>query len=476
MIGSLYSAVSGLSSHQTKMSVIGNNIANINTYGFKSSRVTFTDVFYQTLATATSSSTSSGGTNPTQLGFGSQIKSIDVMNTRAGSTSTDRALDVYINGDGYLAVKGDDGQTKYTRVGILSFDSTGNLVDSNGSKVMGLPVNSTTGLVSLNSDGTTATSNLVAITVDPAYYATLSDIAIGEDGAITATAEGDPKVTLSGGTSWISSADISASSNYTGDIKLTTTTTATGFTAATANTSFALNTADIVGDVTIKNTGGVYTLSYTDAAGNSVSKTGVLNGADYDFTVDTLAGGTTTFTVDSLDLPASGASATVGTFNATAKTITGTTYDQSGASVALSGTWTTGGTTVALGDITLNVTPATMAASSDATDATVGGIGAGDGEIVTLGYLAMVKFANVDGLSQDGDGYFVKTVNSGDAVATIAGNGGTGSLISGALESSNVDLSSELTEMIVTQRGFQANSKMITVSDEMLETLVNMKR
>ena len=72
--------------------------------------------------------TESGGTNPTQLGYGAQVNSIDVINTRAGSTTTDRALDVYINGDGYLAVQGSDGAIKYTRVGILSFDSSGNLL------------------------------------------------------------------------------------------------------------------------------------------------------------------------------------------------------------------------------------------------------------------------------------------------------------------------------------------------------------
>ena len=90
--------------------------------------------------------------------------------------------------------------------------------------------------------------------------------------------------------------------------------------------------------------------------------------------------------------------------------------------------------------------------------------------------MAVVSFANADGLSQDGEGYYVETANSGEAIASSAGNNGTGTLLSGSLESSNVDLSQELTEMIITQRGFQANSKMITVSDEMLETLVSMKR
>lgn len=496
MLGSLYSAVSGLSAHQTKMNVIGNNIANINTYGFKSSRVTFTDVFYQTLSNASSSSTESGGTNPTQLGYGAQVNSIDVINTRAGSTTTDRALDVYINGDGYLAVQGSDGAVKYTRVGILSFDSSGNLVDSSGNIVLGLSINETTGQPELGEDGTTTTNNLTKITVDPDVYATYSDIAISEDGAITATQAGDPEITLSSGTGWISSATLPTDSNYTGEISMTQTTTATGFTVSTAafgsgtgstNTIDSADivystTADIMGDITLTyNSSTGYTLSYTNTDGEDVSVTAANPAADpLSFTVDAVGSGTTTVTVDQ-DLitdwgPSSGNSVTLGTAAATAKTISISTYNKSGAAVTQSATWSTGNTSITLGDISLTVDPADLAALEDMTSRTIGSAGAGDGTTVTIGYIAVVSFANADGLSQDGTGYYVETTNSGEAIATTAGNSGTGTLLAGSLESSNVDLSQELTEMIITQRGFQANSKMITVSDEMLDTLVNMKR
>ena len=474
MLGSLYSAVSGLSAHQTKMNVIGNNIANINTYGFKASRVTFTDVFYQTLSTSSSASTDSGGTNPTQLGYGAQVNSIDVINTRAGSTTTDRALDVYINGDGYIAVQGNDG-IKYTRVGILSFDASGNLVDSNGNVVLGLPVNTTTGQVTLNDDGTTDTSNLIAISVDPDVYATYTNIAIAENGEITATQEGDPEVTLASGTGWISAASLPEDSNYTGKIKMTMDTTATGFSASTGITYDTAS--DMLGDVTITNSSGTYSLSYTNTDGETVSV--VANSSTADplvFDVATLSGGTTTFSVDSSLAPSVGSSATLGTATATAKDINISTYDQSGAEVTQDATWVTGSTSISLGDLTLTVDPDDLAAQQDFSDTTIGTAGAGDGETVVIGTLAAVKFANPDGLSQDGEGYYVETNNSGDAVATVPGNSGTGTFLSGSLESSNVDLSQELTEMIITQRGFQANSKMITVSDEMLETLVGMKR
>lgn len=489
MLGSLYSAVSGLSAHQTKMNVIGNNIANINTYGFKSSRVTFTDTFYQTLSTASASSSTSGGTNPTQLGYGSQVNSVDVINTRAGSATTDRALDVYINGDGYLAVQDSDGAVKYTRVGILSFDSSGNLADSNGNIVLGLKYDSTTDTVELNDDGTTDTSGLQAISVTPAYYSTLTDIAIAEDGAITATEEGDPEITLSSGTSWIDGTALTQTSNYTGDIKLTVATATTAYTAGTvtAGVSVPAN-LDIKGNLSINYTGSGYTLSGTNTDGSSfTSAAGTLSGSDYTFSVPTVPSGTGTVTITTgtggyfataaWTSPTTGESKVLGTVAATSKTVSGTTNNKAGDSVTLGpATWTTGNTNISMGDITLTVDSTALNALNDFTSTTIGSAGAGDGVTKTIAYLAMVKFTNSDGLSQDGEGYFTDTTNSGDAVATKAGNGGTGSLISGALEMSNVDLSQELTEMIITQRGFQANSKMITVSDEMLDTLVNMKR
>lgn len=479
MLGSLYSAVSGLSAHQTKMNVIGNNIANINTYGFKASRVTFTDVFYRTLSTASASSTENGGTNPTQLGYGAKVNSIDVMNTRAGSTTTDRTLDVYINGDGYLAVQGDGGAIKYTRVGILSFDDSGNLVDSKGNIVLGFPINETTGQPELGADGTTTTNNLAKITVDPDLYATYTNIAIGSDGSITATQEGDPAVTLSSGTGWITNASLPTTSNYTGDINMTQVTTALGLTGVAAGVTVS-GTADILGDMTMSNTGGTYALNYTDSDGVARSVTGTVSGSTVTFSMNNLDGSAgASVVVDGTTLagglPASGASKALGTTTAAAKTISISTYNKSGAAITQSATWT-GGTTVSLGDITLTVDPTKLAALKDMTDKGIGSAGAGEGKTVVIGYLAVASFANADGLSQDGEGYYVETVNSGEAIASKAGSNGTGSLLSGSLESSNVDLSQQLTEMIITQRGFQANSKMITVSDEMLETLVSMKR
>jgi len=277
-----------MSAHQTKLNVIGNNIANVNTYGFKSSRVTFSDVFYQNLQGASQPSTTSGGINSNQLGYGAKVGSIDVINTMSGGADTGRALDVYINGEGYLPVKGDDGGSKYTRVGNLKFDATGTLTDANGSFIQGFAFDPATG------------------TKDP--LGTLANIKIPD--AIPAT------------------------------------------------------------------------------------------------------------------------------------------------------------------------TPATLAQYSGITIGSSGEItginSAGTPEI--LGYLAVAKFDNVDGLSQDGSGYNIQSMNSGQPIVTTPGTDATGTIRSGALEMSNVDLSKEFTDMIIAQRGFQANSRMITVSDTILEELINLKR
>ena len=140
MMRSLMSGVAGLKAHQTRMDVIGNNIANVNTIGYKSKRATFKESFYQTLSSSANATAESGGINGTQVGYGSAISTIDVLHTNGGLNSTGHAMDVYIQGDGYLVVDDGKGNEMYTRVGILGFDGDGNLVDGNGNYVYGYPM------------------------------------------------------------------------------------------------------------------------------------------------------------------------------------------------------------------------------------------------------------------------------------------------------------------------------------------------
>lgn len=504
MLGSMYSAVSGLAAHQTKMNVIGNNIANVNTYGFKASRVTFSDVFYQTMNGASGPTANSGGTNPTQLGYGAKVKSIDVINTRAGSATTDRALDVYINGDGYLPVKDNNGIIKYTRVGVLGFDVAGNLVDSTGNMVLGVPLDPNTKMPRLGADGTVSARDLVPIKVSPEDLDKFTGITIGSNGEITAIKEGDPIVVPAANTGWLKAVAISPSSLYSKDVTLTVTrsddvtflpgTYPGSTTPIVAGADPISADANVNGPLNVSFDGTDYTLSYIRKGETSVNTvTGVYDDVS----------GTVTFQVDSTDpdpsvkgtvtipvgadnttqvvLPSDGTPLTIGHAVASSMTITGTTYDKSGAEVNLAATWTpggAGGSEIKLGDMTLTVDQVRFGSlnAGALNNTIIGSVGPGAGVPTKIANIAIVKFANSDGLSQSGEGYYVETANSGQPVGTIPGNGGTGTLRAGALEMSNVDLSREFTEMIIAQRGFQANTRMITVSDEMLAELVSMKR
>jgi flagellar hook protein FlgE len=172
MMKALYSGVAGLRTHQTKMDVIGNNIANVNTYAYKSQRVNFADVFY----------------NSTNVGYGSKVSSVDTVHSLSGYSPTDVSTDLYINGEGYFKVEDMSGNIFYTRNGAFSFDSSGSLVDSAGSQVYGWLG---------NVDPTALKGSEVLLTIP--NFSNYEDITINNDGTITAidnTAANDTPVTI----------------------------------------------------------------------------------------------------------------------------------------------------------------------------------------------------------------------------------------------------------------------------------------
>ncbi|MEG0017908.1 MAG: flagellar hook-basal body complex protein, partial [Hydrogenoanaerobacterium sp.] len=141
MVRSMYSGVSGMKAHQARMDVIGNNIANVNTYGFKGSRATFRDVYYQTLKNASGATGGAGGGDPSQVGYGAQLASVDVLMGGSSFTMTDNSMDLGIDGEGFFQVQDQDGNIFYTRAGQLKFDSAGNLVDAQRNFVLGVSGN-----------------------------------------------------------------------------------------------------------------------------------------------------------------------------------------------------------------------------------------------------------------------------------------------------------------------------------------------
>lgn len=263
MLRSMYSGISGMRGFQTKLDVIGNNIANVNTAGFKKGRMTFQDMISQTSQGAQGAGGQRGGVNPIQVGLGSQIGSIDNIHTQGFLQSTGRGLDLAIEGDGFFVVNGGEGD-KYTRTGNFYLDDNGDIVDENGNYLL----STTTGRINIPTDA--------------------QSFSIAENG----------------------------------------------------------------------------TVNYVDA--------------------------------------------------------NGTTQD--------------------------------------------------------AGRVRLVNFANPEGLEKVGGNLYHASANSGAPVEGQPGENGLGSLKPGTLEMSNVELAEEFTEMIVSQRGFQANTRIITTSDEILQELVNLKR
>lgn len=275
MLRSLFAGISGLRVHQQMMDVTGNNIANVNTTGFKSSQAIFEDTLSQSLQAAGAGTALTGGTNPAQVGLGVKLAGIGTNFTQGATETTGRNTDMMIQGDGFFVVN-EAGQQDYTRAGAFSLDAQGRLTTPDGGLVQG----------------------------------------------------------------WM-------------------------------------------------------------ASGGTITTTGPVGA--------------------------------------------------------------------------LTVTPGTYQSFSVASDGTLMGLLA-NGTEQPIGQLALATFANPGGLEKAGDSLYRATANSGTAQLGPSGANGTGSVISGALEMSNVDLSQEFTNLIIAQRGFQANSKVISTSDQLLQDLMNLKQ
>lgn len=319
MLRSMYSGISGLKNFQTKLDVIGNNIANVNTYGFKKGRVVFKDLMSQTQAGASSPTQTRGGVNAKQVGLGSQLAAIDTIHGSGSLQTTARGLDLAISGDGFFMVGDSNGSPEdgvidaegynnilYTRAGNFYLDKNGYLVNADGKYLVG------------------HASDTLSIDADDSI-----------DG---------------------SEADQQKDDNGLKDIA--------------GNVAEEVDFAADISPIRIP----------TTAQSMSIGQDGTVQYVDY------------------------------------------------------------------------------------------------KGDRQYAGQLILAKFPNPGGLEKVGGNYYQPTANSGDPYAQVATVGGIGSVEAGFLEMSNVDLSEEFTEMIVAQRGFQSNTRIITTSDEILQELVNLKR
>lgn len=600
MMKSLYSGVAGMKTHNQRMDVVGNNISNVNTVGYKAGTTTFKDVYYQTKSSASSGDAIAGGKNPVQIGYGVRLGTVNQVMTQSGFNYTDTVYDCAIEGEGFFQVMDDAGNIFYSRNGAFSVDSYGNLVDPNGYIVLGVsgdPSNVETGQSQRINLSIPPVDNNVASATKTVngYGVTISASTYGEAGNLSFTIidSNTPFATRSGSNLAIymdlsqdfgqeamnrvyeeygdTIAAIEAYEAGTGDAPSTDdiaalqTAVETAFDVAVAEFREALNTAIEQGGVGLeegvlplniefdsvpaydeilaKSATNTLQLTYeaheneddpteiTGRTGLDLEFTAVTPGAfanKYEINLKTQSGQSTvsakwrdnvlTIIVPEtgatmeeiqaqIDLAAGGDSNKNLTVTAYAVTVEiddetgrltrtregetdvedfdfGGTLKGNTQRLSLDGGKDNFFSDMAVALSTVNMTDGRVAAEQDVDDLEQLFIDS-DGVIygrhsvhglLLLGRIDIATFVNPMGLDQVGTSLWRESLASGEAQVKIPTTEGSGAVVSNALEMSNVDLAQEFSDMIITQRGYQANSRVITVSDTMLEELVNLKR
>jgi len=412
MIGSLYSGISGLNANSLEMSVIGDNIANINTPSFKGNRASFASVLSQSLA----------GSTGNEVGRGVQLWGISSSWNQGAVETTSNPTDLAINGKGFFTVRdSNDGSIFYTRAGAFNFDDLGNLINPDGLIVQGYEA------ANVNPDGTFT-------------LGTITDINIPQASTTPPQATTECRIDLN------LDAGASVADTYTS----------------------TLTVYDSLGNsipvtITFTNTGaGAWT-----AAASIPASAGTGATIDLD-----------TFTFDpngNLTVPATDptVSLTLTNGSTSPQAFTWDIYDDLG---------------VSLGDITGYASPSVTAFQTQDgfTSGSLRGVSVDEDGVVTGSYsngqltplyqIVLADFPSYWGLGKMGDNLYAESRASGQPIPGTAGTASLGSISPSALEGSNVDLATEFVKMITAQRAFQANSRVITTSDEILSELINLKR
>ena len=572
MMRSLWAGVSGLQAHQIAMDVEGNNIANVNTIGYKYSRVNFADLLSQTSKIATAPQGQLGGKNPVQVGLGTKVQAITKIFKQGSIQNTDKNTDLAIQGDGFFVVSADGGKTyKYTRNGDFVFDADGNFVDNNGFIVQGwlrdpdtdqidttAPINNiqiSPGLTTpakassevtlkanLNSGPNIKNKSLVYTidgddTTDTDEEKAIKNNGTGADsdlkldfkilfnelGESLDIQDGDT-VTINGtelkyGTDFYNTDDIRGAIataigvaandviiNENGKIQVTNNTGSDiTVTVEEGNNKKLFDLlsplSGVLPDTEKKISQPIYSATHAssidifDSLGTkhtlrfafrkvdqdatagtstwrmilSVPRPGEINTVDpKNYLIGSVVfnddGSLSTYTPASINFTGNNGSApnqTVKLSLGTANQFDGmTSFDNESSTSGISQDGYPGGD---LNGIRVDETGTLIGSFTN-------------GRSFGLAQVAMANFANNEGLESVGDNTFIQTSNSGDPIIGAPSSGKRGFITASALEMSNVDLSRALTNLIVIQRGFQANSKSITTSDQMLQTLLQLKQ
>ncbi|NMA55645.1 MAG: flagellar hook protein FlgE [Firmicutes bacterium] len=437
MMRSMYAAVSGLRNHQTRMDVIGNNIANVNTTGFKKSRVTFKDAFSQVLKGASRPEGGLGGTNPMQVGMGMVLGSIDVIHTKGNAQGTGKMTDLCIDGEGFFILNSGTGSLYYSRAGAFDFDREGNFINPDGMIVQGWYLNEYGERLRSRTDNT----------IDPA--APPSNLALIHQ---LTPPQATSSVVLSGNLHDGTAPDESFSRTFTVyDQKGNPYDVQIEFEPGASLPAPPENEFENAFSAWTWSIPGVEGTLVFDAAGNILGVTVDENDNEAEVT------GTTVKLTFDPDKESTGDEC-VQVFDFSGITQYADPRGESIISVQQDG-YTYG----RLEELVVDDKGVISGSFSNGTSR-------------PLLQVAIATFGNPAGLIGRGNSLFALSNNSGEPQIDAPGTGMAGAVSPSSLEMSNVDLSEEFTDMIVTQRGFQANSRVITASDEMLQELVNMKR
>jgi flagellar hook protein FlgE len=463
MMRSLYSGVSGLQNHQTRMDVIGNNISNVNTIGFKRGRVNFQDMISQQMQGAAKPTDELGGVNPKEVGLGMTVAAIDNIFNQGNLQSTGVSTDIAIQGNGFFILKSGE-ESFYTRAGAFSLDTNGTLVNpANGMRVQGWMAEEVNGQMLVSTAATPTDLTIPVGAKDPAKETQNVKFACNLNKTTPEILDGASLEDIRKGT-WGTEQEIydSFGNKHLLSVSFQRVPGNPNQWQATVNvdednadftqTRIGLGTTDGVENtfiVQFDNMGALQ--SVTDSAGNVSADFGQ---------IELL----TSFTVPESNDEADGTphrqtfAINLGTIGSFENTIT-----QSASKSTTKAYYQDGYTLGYLDTFKIDSSGVITGVYSNGTNR-------------TIGQLALATFANDRGLEKAGDSTFVESNNSGMARIGESGVAGKGTLMAGALEMSNVDLSEQMTDMIVTQRGFQSNAKTIQTADTLLETVLSLKR
>jgi flagellar hook protein FlgE len=410
-MGSFSSPLSGLTAAQANLQTISNNLANVDTTGYKDQSLTFADIFSQ-------AGTVSGNGNPIQTGSGVAISSTVTDFSQGDSNTTSTASNMEISGNGFFITQSSTGVQEYTRAGDFTTNSSGQLITPSGELVLGYPavggvVNTSAALQALQVDNLTS----------PAAASTKVDITANLN---SETAVGDSATS--------SSLPIYDSLGQTHSLTVSYTKTA----ANTWDYTVTLPSADLTAGVGTTTTVGSGTLNF-DSSGNLKSTTNVVPIA-----ITGLADGAANLAIS-------------GPFGTAANP----TITQTSLASATSATSTDG------------LAPGTLSSYAVGTDGTINGTFS-NGQTLALGQVAVASFANTQGLVASGGNDYAASASSGPAVIGIAGTGGRGTILGGSIEMSNVDVATEFAKLIQAQQAYSANAKSVTTFNSVSQATLQM--